>query len=876
MDLNPQEFHILNQLELLLRNGDVLQDAVYKLSQMTRDPAAVARAVEVRHEIAFNKRHIALDSGLVDPEDIPPPWYTGPSPEDIFWPALKSFWEADPKWAPAVPALDDMSTNIVGLLANPHAEIVNTRGLVIGNVQSGKTANFTATIAKSADAGYRLFIVLSGVHNALRRQTQLRLDQQLCDLKPQRWVQLTDEDRDFGNPIKAMALVTSDQLRLLAVVKKNVSRLTRLRDWLYQANQHRGLDECPVLVIDDESDQASPNAAKDPELDHTAINERIMELLSLPKVAYVGYTATPFANVLINPADAEDLYPRSFIYSLPKPPGYFGSEELFGGLVSEEEENEENSPHDMIRIVPEEEAARYRITKSNPLSPQVTPSLAQAIRWFFMATAARQIREGAASHSSMLIHTTMRVAPQLSYMQVVREFIEELRANFDSDKALWSTQWERELNLEPPERFGLRRLPFSEISEKIGGLLSSVNVVADNSQSEERLIYTDDPATVIAVGGNTLSRGLTLEGLVSSYFLRSSNTYDSLLQMGRWFGYRPQYEDLPRIWTTEELANSFRFLAEIERDLRQDVERYRLERVTPRQLAVRIRVHPRMQVTAKNKMHFAVPGEASYSGERPQTTYFHHQDAMEIARNRNAAKNLIRSALDSGIIPDVSKSQVVLRDIPFKSILGFIENFTFHPDTELRSELLAKYIRKQVDHGGLELWNVAVITRQQEGRSMDLGLGREVNLLTRSKLKSSTDLATANIGTLMSRPDRVIDLIDTTEVARISKDDQLLDLRTESGHGLLLLYPIDKDSSPKPSGAKHRVTLGAVEDLLGTAFSFPRAVEGSEPRNAVQVDLGRVTIESPDSEEDGFETGDALDAYVDIEGDRDDVDLGDA
>ena len=137
--------------------------------------------------------------------------------------------------------------------------------------------------------------------------------------------------------MKALPLLAQPNLRLIAVVKKNVSRLTRLRDWLREAHVSGGLDTCPVLIIDDEADQASPNTARNAELDRTRINERLVELLELPRVAYVGYTATPFANVLVNPADTNDIYPRSFIYSLPKPHSYFGSRELFGDTVSEDE-----------------------------------------------------------------------------------------------------------------------------------------------------------------------------------------------------------------------------------------------------------------------------------------------------------------------------------------------------------------------------------------------------------------------------------------------------------------------------------------------------------------------------------------------------------
>ena len=201
-------------------------------------------------------------------------------------------------------------------------------------------------------------------------------------------------------------------------------------------------------------------------------------------------------------------------------------------------------------------------------------------------------------------------------------------------------------------------------------------MLADNGLSTDRLVYSDEPATVIAVGGNTLSRGLTLEGLISSYFLRSSNTYDTLLQMGRWFGYRPGYGDLPRIWTTQDLADDFEFLADVEDSLRAEITRYRtMDGATPANLPVRIRLHPKMQATAKVKMHFAVQGEASFSAQRPQTTYFAHRDANVIAANQSAARSLLTGAKASGVVPDPQDSRTVLRDVPVD------------PDPRLRRQL---------------------------------------------------------------------------------------------------------------------------------------------------------------------------------------------
>ena len=866
MELSTQQLGVLEQLELLIRRGDSPTDAGRKLVTMGLDGSLVHGVLDAREAIANDHRHLAVGAALTDLEDSPAPWYTGPRDEDIFWPALREALLADSGWRAAVPGLDSTSTDVVGLLADPHSPKIATRGLVLGYVQSGKTANFTATIAKAADAGYRLFIVLSGVHNALRRQTQIRLDEQLHELNKTRWLQLTDEQRDFGNPVKALALVSAKDLRLIAVVKKNVSRLTRLRDWLMDAHAEGGLDNCPVLVIDDESDQASPNTARNAELDRAAINQRIVDLLKLPRVAYIGYTATPFANVLINPADAHDMYPRHFIYALPKPESYFGSEELFGTPLTEDEEDLRTVSHDMIRIVPDEEVALHRPSGKTPFDAQVTPSLGDAIRWFVMATAARRARVGRPQHSSMLIHTTMRVDPQLQYLPVIKDYVRGLRDQWAlGDHTGWRDQWTVEQAREPSVVHGLDPVDFGVLTLGIPEVLASVKAVADNSRSTDRLIYGDEPATVIAVGGNTLSRGLTLEGLVSSFFLRTSNAYDSLMQMGRWFGYRHGYGDLPRIWTSGDLSADFRFLAEIEGELRLEIERYRSEGARPSELPVRIRVHPTMQVTARNKMQFAVPGEASYSGQRPQTTYFRHRDQAQIAKNRSAAQSLLSAATLSGAEVERQPSRIVIRDVAADLMLKFVREFTFHEDTELRSDLLEQYVTGQRRHGALGSWNVAVITRKLPAPEIDLGLERGVPLIIRSKLARSSDAETANIGTLMSKPDRAADLMDAVD-ATASSDKALLDDRTESGRGLILLYPIDKDSLPKPSATSRRAPLEAVDHLVGVAFSFPRAAPGSEPTDTIQVDPIRLAM---GQEDDGSAD------YVDDEGDRDDVDLSD-
>jgi len=856
MPLTPREALTLKSLTQMLNRGVALDEAVAELRVMINDDALIDRILEEREAILADRQSVLFRNAVVDPEDEGAPWYLGSGYDGKYWNSLKSLLEADSGWVNAVPSIDASSEDIVGMLGNPLAPVIRTRGLVVGYVQSGKTANFTATIAKAADAGYRMFIVLSGVHNALRRQTQLRLDEQLSDLNQADWIQLTDETSDFGDPVKALPLVAGTELKLIAVVKKNVSRLSRLREWLEKAHLQNGLEHCPVLIIDDEADQASPNAHKDPDLDRTRVNEEIVGLLALPRVAYVGYTATPFANVLANPNDSSDIYPRSFIYSLDKPNGYFGAEELFG-LDDEDVEAPQN--HDVIRFVDSTEAAIFRSGKGVDFVPQIPRGMADAIRWFVIATAARRVRAGSSKHSSMLIHTSTRVAQHLELLPEIQDHLAGLRRDWASgERSNWRAQWNTEQILESPAKYGHQRLHFSEIEDEISRVLPDVRVVADNSQSSERLLYADEPATVIAVGGNTLSRGLTLYGLVSSYFLRGGGAYDSVLQMGRWFGYRNGYEDLPRVWTTVGLANDFRFLSVVEREIRAEIQRYKGGVATPRELAVRILLHPRMSVTAKNKMFFAVQATASFSEHRPQTTYFNHRSTSVVEGNLSAATTLIKEIAEREVVGR-SASYRIFPSIEADLILEFLDRYSFHDSSDMAGGLVASYVRDQIQHGALASWNVAINTVRGDGQTVDVGLS--VRPISRSRLIASSTEDTANIGTLMSRQDRLVDLPDglTTE-----DDDNTIQLaRNSLGTPLLLLYPIARDSTPR-LGVKGREKLDAIGTLVGVAIVFPKAAKGSEDSNKIQADIA-----SDESVMDLDEQGE----YLDTEGSRNDVSL---
>lgn len=776
------------------------------------------------------------------------PWYAGSLEEDVHWPTLRRYLTDGLGWGEGrVDLLEQTASKVVAHTPNPKDARWDCRGLVIGYVQSGKTTNFTAVIAKAADAGYNLVIVLSGIHNGLRRQTQERLNAQLAELSPDRWVTMTTAESDFKRPTTTLSSLLANDRAVLCVVKKNATVLRRLRRWLDQSRSAGGLRDVKALIIDDEADQAS--------VETVTINPLLRAILDLlPARTYIGYTATPFANVLINPA-VDDLYPKNFILNIPQPEGYFGTEMIFGRneIDGDSEDVRPLDGHDMVRVIPDDEAATFRYRRNAPFEPQVSPSLRRALLWFWLATATRRAR-GDDGHSTMLVHTSMQTAAHRGVKDPIDHFMSRVAKALDANDPSLDTElravWADECERVPAEHFSLHTPSYEEVRAQLSRVVWSTKVLLDNSQSLERLSYGSEPVTAIAIGGNTLSRGLTLEGLVVSFFVRGSRAYDTLLQMGRWFGFRQGYEDLPRIWMTSELRDWFRHLAAVEHEIRLDVDRYQHTLETPLDFGPRIRTHPELLVTAK--LGSAVVAFTSYGGRRVQTRYFCQSDREWLDTNTSAADVLLSSI--RGVEPEKvgSDGALLFRGVEAAHVLRFLKEYRSHPDSpDLDASLLTKYITKEIEARSLLTWNVAVMAAADDSHGeVTLG-GRRYGRIVRSRLADGR-LDRADIKTLMSKEHRVVDLpLDLTE-ARHKSEDFLMGEREKDPEarerGLLLLYPLDPVSSPSAATAKSRVELGACSDVIGMALVFPGNAKESVSSSYIQVDLSCVEIE--DSEDD--------------------------
>lgn len=850
-----------------------LEEAVAELAE-TGDPqkaeAAAQRIRELNERILNAQIPTSVVAGNIES------WYPGPRAADKNWAALVEIL-ADDGWGDdMIGDLDQSSTKVVANLPNPAGQgQYHCCGLVLGYVQSGKTTNFTAVIAKAADAGYRLFIVLSGMHDALRQQTQDRLNEQLWERNSNIWHRLTDEE-DFRPTANVDALLSTRRQCVLAVVKKNGYRLEALKKWLFSARPEV-LAACPVLIIDDEADQATVNTAK-PDRQPSRINGLIREIVNkVPKSAYVGYTATPFANVLIDPSDYQDLYPRDFIIDLPRPLPYIGPEAIFGREALDFDDTDlGDDGHDFVRSIPVDELDDLKpkgAAKRHEFDPQVTDSLDEALRYFLISTAARRIRGQGNRHATALVHTSQHIDVHERTAGVIRDHLDLLRRRLQrGDESLLQTlrlQWTTECDRVPAGDFGLHEVSWEALAGALSAVTEAAEVIVDNSRSLERLSFDDDnPRVIVAVGGNTLSRGLTLEGLAVSFFVRTASAYDTLLQMGRWFGFRSGYADLTRIWMTDEMRGWFHHLATVEQEIRYDIERLEVEHLTPAQFGVRIRTHPSLAVTSAAKMQRARTAEASYAGRRLQTILFNHRDREWLVNNVKAVRTLLTS-----IQPEKTWSPrngiTILEGIDSQHIVSFLSMYHFHENSrDLDSALISRYILDRRDDGELLRFNVAIMGRSSDSDylgAIDLGTGSEIGCINRARLLQIGSNTYADIKALMSRNDRVIDLHLPEGILNAdTKPAELAKYRSSrarggygDGSGLLLLYPVSRDSRPVRGSAKTRENLDAVEHIVGVGFVFPESRSTRANVKYVTADVAsmpEVEVEAPDEADEPVET----------------------
>lgn len=812
-----------------------------------------------------------------------------------FWERYRRYLEDVELWAPrTVRRLDEVTDEILGRLESPNRSGAwDRRGMIVGQVQSGKTSNYIGLIGKAADAGYRLIVVLAGPHNSLRSQTQLRLDHGFLGFDTQQRLFFDQSNRRIGVGIlpgsklytvhsltnseengdfrlniarQANMMIGSDPI--LLVVKKNASILRNLISWATLIQQERHpesgrllVPDVPLLVIDDEADYASvntkdipydENGRADPDHDPTAINGLIRQLLHrFEKSAYIGYTATPFANIFIfkdafSEKHGEDLFPRNFIVRIPAPDNYMGPNEVFGIEEDPLAGLEGTRGRPIVRLVDDVQEWIPDSHRKEHIVGPLPDSVRVAIRSFVLACAARAARGQTEVHNSMLIHVTRFTAVQAQVAEQVKDELSGLKDRLRYGDGNSSSQlvdelrdqWEQDH--EPTSAAfddpTLKRLKWSDVRPLLAPAAAKIDVMTINGTARDALTYFEHPRglSVIAIGGDKLSRGLTLEGLSVSYYLRASKMYDTLMQMGRWFGYRPGYGDLSRLYTTQELRDWYRDITAANQELLNMLDDMAAVGGTPEDFGLRVRSHPDgLLVTARAKMRHGRRLQLSFSDTITETIVF-HSDRSVIDGNARVSAQLI-AQLDAREDPrKLATGTFVWTKADASDIVSFFEGFVTHEAArKAQGALLARYVRSRVAAGELVDWTVALISNETgDDPKRPTLAGRTVGLVSRHNHSDSPDRYV--VRRLVSPRDEAIDLsadeyrtaLDETQQAwhvapGRSKRREPPD--TPSGpvirrvrsakRGLLLLYPLDPDEAG----------LDGDNPFIGFAVSFPKS-----------------------------------------------------
>lgn len=768
--------------------------------------------------------------------------------------------------------------NILHNISNDTKDIDPVKGLVVGNVQSGKTANMAGLISMAADYGWNFFIILSGTINSLRVQTRDRMYSDLDSGNSGKYTWSTFDHLNLKSPDakpEKLYLSPNSYVRYLSVCLKNKKRLSDLLKWINRDLNKKA--QMKILLIDDEADQASINTTY-PDEERNMINGLIVKLVEgqdehgikspYGAMNYVAYTATPYANFL-SEGSPESLYPRDFISLLTPSNLYLGPGEMFG--------HEDLNLSGMSIVNCYENCDDAMDMLYNEKLSEVPDGLKDAICWFICCAAVLR-KQGFGRPVSMLVHTTSLT----DYHKLVAEYIQEYMLSGRSDiksrcRSVYETQTERFSmsvfyeqvpNYDLPSSYICDYPPYSEIVGLIDELIkiepnhirmdedrsiiyhegihlcidnSKKMIIDDDENSLPRLIYPEGkdlgtetcpsktPAFIV-VGGNTMSRGLTIEGLVSTYFARDVSQADTLMQMGRWFGYRRRYELLPRIWMSEDSKRSFETLVDLDYSLRHFI-RENYEVVTPEIFPPLVKRFPQTsqlkRITASSKMRGAVEAGYLFEGTMVETTSF-DREISGLKSNIESAENFIKS-LNRLPVKSQTTEGLVWRGVPSDAIFSdFLETFTFSKKQKNFSALteMKKWISEKSDNE----WNV-VLAGIKNGKhgTWNICDGASVNIVERSSKEEGGD--SAYIGSSLSSPsDRTADIelgsLNSAEMKKfqdlaINHSKNWRRIRADFGLSdipMLLIYRISKDSKP---ASANKYLLGVDEDIIGISVIMP-------------------------------------------------------
>ncbi len=779
-----------------------------------------------------------------------------------------------------IDSIERDSESILRKLSTNTQDSDSIKGLAVGSVQSGKTTNMAALMAMAADVGWNVFIVFSGTIDNLRVQTERRLYNELASTNGNvNWELIEKSSMDAASARTPQNLDFNNNQYLIVTLKQK-QRLKRLYKWLIsdkaKANQMR------ILIIDDEADQASVNTSDLTKAERNAINREIVRLVNnendtqFKSVNYIGYTATPYANVLSESAD-ESLYPKDFIAVLEQSRNYIGPSQIFGV------EGEDNYPGmDIVNEINKinhlefNQIGDIHLGKGNDL-PR---ALKESIAYFIAASASLRLHRFE-SPVSMLIHTSIKQAHHDNVGKLIQNWLSnETEEVLEISERVWKEQHSKftidhfkESARLYSHNIDTTKKPhkFSELVNEVRSILKDVSPITsiekgeysyhdglhisiDNSAYNKiinedevyRLLYPTDEAVrnktpiFLVVGGATLSRGLTLEGLISTYFVRNSGQADTLMQMGRWFGFRIGYELYPRIWMSSSSIDQFSYLADLDFSLRKEIKEHNVLGYTPKDVGIKVKTSPkaiRLKVTSDNKSRGKIESDFDFTGASIQSTIFMNDDEV-MESNLQLLTNFIDDLGSPKIIQREGMNSVYWENVEFNLFKDYLHKLKFSERFRMGNNMEAfiNWVDDMTEKRLLENWNVIAVGKGEINSPENNWHQKHFswNTIQRSKVKEAR-VDDIRIQSLRAPLDlyRDIDIskieeLDLIEMVKGGHSSNYMEVRRRLGllkTPQIMLYRIDKNSKNSTS-SKTREDLNTKYDLAGIYISIPGGVKG--------------------------------------------------
>lgn len=872
---------------------DELETKAVGFARLLFEDLSAIEIEEILQELTLeNTVEMALGDSIVDPKTFKH-WIAQrrDETETPRWDAYKKLlisrdWEAN-----VISTLDTQTDDVVELLGDP-TQVDGKwprRGLLMGEVQSGKTATYLGILNKALDYGYRVIIVIGGHTEDLRQQTQTRFDTDLLGVDSETWEDgisntairyvgvgensdlrahlMTTVRHDFSKSKRGSSITwVEGGIPTVFITKKTPSLLNNIREYI-KSQAPGGRLDIPLIVVDDESDWGSPNTRD--KVDPTSVNSAIRALLDVStRSSYLAITATPFANIFIDdqaefefvekPRRGEaasegpgtilsDLFPSDYIRVMFPPSSYFGIGTYFpeGGhaLIN-------TDVGDCLAILPIKHKNHHPVT-------ELPESMKTAMNEFFLGTAVRRIRDKKTKAAAMLINVSRFKSVERQVAELADEFLQQTvavvlgefarRATARSGAAetihdVWRVRFET-----------VTDVTWEQVSAKLIDIVQEFRIELINGdtakdRAKRRKLITvaeresDDLLPRIVVGGDILSRGLTLDGLQVSYFIREPRTMDTLMQMGRWFGYRPRFDDLVRVWMPETTRDDFTHSAEVTEELRETLLDMKARRLTPRDFGLRVRIHPdSVAIVAANKGRDTEVVEIGpiVWENRLAESYDLTGDADVDATNQAAVEALVArlgatySATNGGFVSWEDVPLDVVQDF-FRAFQGDIGHQWFGRGADGTLPIADAFKTAP----GNNRWQV-VLVDSGEGDPHNFGTDFAVKMSRRNKMGRSRsdghirlDRRRVSSGTDLVRSLMPSEREAMEEVPRFTTDGKPMSSQARTlswiDHPLLMIYVVTADA-PKPPDDLDFKQVETGLKRIAVAIAFPKMTpEGIE------------------------------------------------